>query len=147
MGLAVAVAEGLAEELELVWVVEDMGMEMAEEGSLVCLGKESMAGPGLVSVAGSLADLAVEERRSLVWDIQFCSLTWIRSVSHPDAAAVHRLTWMAFCIFRSLPCSHRTDLQCRCRHRILGALGMGLFQSAGSDQLAGVAEKLAAAGQ
>lgn len=70
-----AVAEGLAEELELELVWEGMGMEMAEEGSLVCLGKESMVGPGLVSVAGSLADLAAEERKSLVWGIQFCSLT------------------------------------------------------------------------
>jgi len=124
-----------------------MGMVLAEEGSLVYRGKEPMDRPGLVSVAGSLADLAVEERKSLVWGILFCSWTWIRSVSHPDAAAVHRLTWMAFCIFHSLPCSHRIDLQRRCRHHNLDVPGMDLFRSVGSGELAGIAEVLAAAGQ
>jgi len=98
---------------------------------------------GLGIVAVSLADLAVEDHRSQVWGILVCSLSWNQSASNPDAAG-HRLTSLAFCIFHNLPCSRQIHHQRKYRHHSLDVLGMGLCQSEGSDELAGVAEELAA---
>jgi len=116
-------------------------------GSLAWMGTVGRLGLGIVAV--SLADLAdsdVEDCRSLVWGILVCSLSWNQFASNPVAAS-HRLTSLAFCIFHSLPCSRQIHLQRRYRHHSLDVLGMGLCQSEGSDELAGVAgvaEELAA---